>query len=106
MPDLPAANGLQTIKAFEKFGFVVDRVKGSHHVMKKPDHTYVLTKPVHGAKNLKPGVAGASFSYTYDANKYVHGQAMRSRQAGVFLCFLCYLLFVFRTGGRRSHYCP
>ncbi len=55
MPDLPAVNGMQTIKAFEKFGFVVDRVKGSHHIMKKPDHTYVLTIPVHGARSLKPG---------------------------------------------------
>ncbi len=55
MPDLPAVNGMQIIKAFEKFGFVVVRVKGSHHIMKKSDHTYVLTIPVHGAKRLKPG---------------------------------------------------
>ncbi len=54
MPDLPSVNGMQTIKAFEKFGFVMHRVKGSHHIMKKPDHAYVLTLPVHGARSLKP----------------------------------------------------
>ena len=55
MSELPTVTGKEAIKAFEKIGFTVDRVKGSHHVLKKPGHMYLLTVPVHASKPLKPG---------------------------------------------------
>jgi len=55
MSELPTVTGKEAIKAFEKIGFTVDRVKGSHHVLKKPGHMYLLTVPVHGSRPLKPG---------------------------------------------------
>lgn len=55
MPDLPAVTGNQAIRAFERFGFAVSRINGSHHVMTKPGHRFILSIPVHGNDNLKPG---------------------------------------------------
>lgn len=53
---LPCVTGKEAIRAFEKLGFVVDRVRSSHHIMKKDGHPFVLTVPVHGSNELKPGV--------------------------------------------------
>ena len=55
MPKLPAITGREAIRAFEKVGFEVERVVGSHHVMKNPEHFCRLSIPVHGKKELKSG---------------------------------------------------
>lgn len=52
---LPQLSGAQVVSALENAGFEVDRVRGSHHVMKKDGHLYVVTVPVHGAKSVKRG---------------------------------------------------
>ena len=41
------------LKKFERAGWVVVRVNGSHHVLKKNGHTYII--PVHGKRDLGPG---------------------------------------------------
>ena len=35
MSKLPSVTGWEAIRAFEKAGFVVDRIRGSHHILKK-----------------------------------------------------------------------
>jgi predicted RNA binding protein YcfA (HicA-like mRNA interferase family) len=55
MSELPSVTGKQAISAFEQHGFVVVRICGSHHMMKKPAHRFVLAVPVHGKKKLKKG---------------------------------------------------
>lgn len=55
MSELPTIQGKQAIAAFSRDGFSVVRINGSHHVMKKPGHLYLLVVPVHGTKALKPG---------------------------------------------------
>ncbi|MDP2950129.1 MAG: type II toxin-antitoxin system HicA family toxin [Chloroflexota bacterium] len=41
--------GKQLLRILETFGWRVERVKGSHHVMRHPDHPRVtLSVPVHG----------------------------------------------------------
>lgn len=55
MSELPAVTGREAIRAFARFGFVEDRVRGSHHVLKKPEHPFLLTVPVHGKKPLTKG---------------------------------------------------
>lgn len=50
---LPVVSGKTMIKVLEKFGFVVDRIKGSHHVMKKDGHVQAVTVPNHN--ELKRG---------------------------------------------------
>ena len=55
MSKLPAVSARQAIAAFEIFGFVEVRSSGSHRILKKPEHRFVLTVPYHGNTTLKPG---------------------------------------------------
>ena len=56
MSKLPAITGKQAIKAFEGAEFHLDRIKGSHHILKKPGHLYNLSIPVHKGKTLSTGL--------------------------------------------------
>jgi predicted RNA binding protein YcfA (HicA-like mRNA interferase family) len=58
MPDggLPVVNGRQVIRALMQAGFVVDRIAGSHHILKYPqDLRRTVTVPMHGGRDLKRG---------------------------------------------------
>ena len=54
MPPLPTVSGAEVIKALENAGFVLARVKGSHHMMRSPDGRFTVV-PVHQGKDLPPG---------------------------------------------------
>ena len=54
MSKLPTISGKQAVAAFKRAGFVVDRVTGSHHILKSPALANILTIPVHGGKTLSP----------------------------------------------------
>ena len=56
MSKLPSVGGKQAISAFENNGFTVERVSGSHRIMKKPGHRFLLTVPVHGKVSLRKGL--------------------------------------------------
>lgn len=56
MGKLPRVTGQQAIVAFGKIGYVVDRVRGSHHILKHPQRKHALTVPVHGSQPLKRGL--------------------------------------------------
>ncbi len=53
MSKLPSISGRQAIRAFERAGFSVVRTSGSHLIMKKSGHPYLISVPNH--KTLKPG---------------------------------------------------
>ena len=55
MSELPVITGKQAISAFSKLGFSVVRIRASHHIMKREGHRYLLSVPVHGNEDLKPG---------------------------------------------------
>ncbi len=55
MSSLPVVTGEDAIKAFSKLGFSVARVNGSHHIMKREGHRFLLTVPVHSGQTLKRG---------------------------------------------------
>lgn len=55
MSELPSVSGREAIKAFGCFGFELDRIKGSHHILKKPENILLLTVPVHASQALKSG---------------------------------------------------
>ncbi len=55
MSELPAVSGREAIRAYQTVGFKVVRIEGSHHILKKPGHPFVLSIPVHGNKPLKRG---------------------------------------------------
>jgi len=54
MPRVPAVSGLELVKALERAGFVVTRVKGSHHRLKHPDGR-ATTVPVHRGRDVPKG---------------------------------------------------
>ncbi|RAY13728.1 hypothetical protein DPM19_18895 [Actinomadura craniellae] len=54
MPPLPVVSGAEVIKALEKAGFALTRVKGSHHMMRSPEGRFTVV-PVHQGKDLPPG---------------------------------------------------
>ena len=59
MSDVPSVTGGRAIATFQRFGFTVVRIKGSHHIMKKPGHRYLLSVPVHKGKSIKKGTLGS-----------------------------------------------
>jgi len=46
--------GREVIKLLEKNGWLLDRIRGSHHIMIKEDKT--LSVPVHGSKDMGKGL--------------------------------------------------
>jgi predicted RNA binding protein YcfA (HicA-like mRNA interferase family) len=48
--------GAEAIGAFGKVGFKLDRIQGSHHVLKRDGSQFHLTVPVHPGKTLGPGL--------------------------------------------------
>jgi predicted RNA binding protein YcfA (HicA-like mRNA interferase family) len=53
---LPTVTGRQVLRALSSAGFVLDRVVGSHHVLKHPqDARRTVTVPIHSGKDLKRG---------------------------------------------------
>jgi predicted RNA binding protein YcfA (HicA-like mRNA interferase family) len=41
----------------ETNGWLLQRIKGSHHIYSKPGERKIISIPVHGNRNLKPGLA-------------------------------------------------
>lgn len=54
MPPVPSVPGRKVVRALEHHGFVVDRVRGSHHVMVHLDGRST-TVPVHAGRDVPRG---------------------------------------------------
>jgi predicted RNA binding protein YcfA (HicA-like mRNA interferase family) len=53
---LTGISGKAVVSALQRSGFRVERVSGSHHVMRRPDvPASKVIVPVHGAHDLPPG---------------------------------------------------
>lgn len=50
-------SGKELVKKLKQNGWRVDRIHGSHYVMKKGNQTEII--PVHKNEDLKPGLLGA-----------------------------------------------
>ena len=74
MSNIPSISGKKVVKAFERLGFSVDRVNGSHFVMKKEGHRYNLSVPVHGNSDVKRGTLKGLIA----ASGYTLGQFLES----------------------------
>ena len=48
-------NGKELIKIFQKNGWMLNRIKGSHHIMVKENERSVPI-PVHGSKDIPKGL--------------------------------------------------
>jgi predicted RNA binding protein YcfA (HicA-like mRNA interferase family) len=53
---VPRVTGEEAIKAFCRAGYAVDRIAGSHWILKHPDKPERLSIPVHGGKTLGVGL--------------------------------------------------
>ncbi len=61
MPNkVPKITSNEAIKAFCKCGFALDRIRGSHHILRHPGKTQHLSIPVHGNKTVAPVCCGVS----------------------------------------------
>jgi predicted RNA binding protein YcfA (HicA-like mRNA interferase family) len=55
MPRLPRLRGREVIAALRRAGFVVLRVKGSHHFLRHADGRTTVV-PVHAGETIGPGL--------------------------------------------------
>jgi predicted RNA binding protein YcfA (HicA-like mRNA interferase family) len=58
MTRLPRVSGREVVRALERAGFEVQRVRGSHVFLKHPDGR-VTSVPVHSRETLGPGLMRA-----------------------------------------------
>ena len=57
MTRLPAVRATDAIRALEHAGFVVVRIRGSHHILERPDDSSRRTIiPLHKGKDLPRGL--------------------------------------------------
>jgi predicted RNA binding protein YcfA (HicA-like mRNA interferase family) len=49
--------GTELCRLLELNGWSLQRIAGSHHIYAKPGERKVLSIPVHGNRDLKPGLA-------------------------------------------------
>jgi predicted RNA binding protein YcfA (HicA-like mRNA interferase family) len=54
MPPVPSIPGAQVVRALEKTGFALARVRGSHHILRHDDGR-VVSVPVHSGQDLAKG---------------------------------------------------
>jgi len=65
MPKLPQVKDKEAIKVFEKIGFVHERIRGSHYIMRRLSGKEKIVVPLHGTKPLGKGLL---ISLIYDAS--------------------------------------
>jgi len=58
MTRLPRLRGKEIVRALERAGFVVDRIRGSHVFLRHPDGR-TTTVPVHSGETIGPGLLRA-----------------------------------------------
>ena len=56
MPKLPRASGDKHIRTFQKAGWKINHIEGSHHILVKEGSQYHLSVPVHSGKDMGAGL--------------------------------------------------
>lgn len=52
-------SGREMCRLLHEAGWTLKRINGSHHIFGKAGERKIITVPVHGHKDLKPGLAAA-----------------------------------------------
>jgi predicted RNA binding protein YcfA (HicA-like mRNA interferase family) len=52
-------SGRELCRLLAASGWTLKRIKGSHHIFGKTGARKIITVPVHGNRDLKPGLAAA-----------------------------------------------
>ena len=76
MPKLRRLSGADVVKILGQFEFVVVRIRGSHHVMRRVvnGETQTVNIPVHGSKILGPGMLKRLYR---DTSRYLSEDQLR-----------------------------
>ena len=53
---MKALTGKEMLKLLRKYGWVVERIHGSHYIHTKPGREEIVSVPVHGNRTLKMGI--------------------------------------------------
>ncbi len=53
---VPRVTGGDAVRAFNRAGFALDRIEGSHHILKHPGKAVRLSIPVHAGKTVGVGL--------------------------------------------------
>lgn len=61
MSRLPRVRGKVVVSALRKAGFIVARIRGSHHFLSHPDGRCTVV-PVHAGEEIGPGLLGKILS--------------------------------------------
>jgi predicted RNA binding protein YcfA (HicA-like mRNA interferase family) len=56
---MKSISGKAFCKVLERKGWILKRVKGSHHIYKNPESNAIISVPVHSNKDLKTGTLKA-----------------------------------------------
>ena len=56
MAKLPRLNGNEVVRALKRAGFVLERVRGSHHIFERDGHAKHVSVPIHGSEVLGVGL--------------------------------------------------
>ena len=59
MSRLPIIDGINLVKILEKDGFVLNRIKGSHHILVNVQKQVTVSVPVHKGKTLGKGITSS-----------------------------------------------
>jgi predicted RNA binding protein YcfA (HicA-like mRNA interferase family) len=59
MSKVPRITGSEAVKAFGRAGFTLDRISGSHHILKRKGHPLRLSIPVHKGQTVGVGLLSA-----------------------------------------------
>ena len=55
MPKLPVVSGKRVVRALERGGFVFDRQRGSHVILRHHERRLSCSVPVHGSQPVRRG---------------------------------------------------
>ncbi len=56
MPNIPIVNGTKLSRVLKKKGFVLNRIRGSHHIFVHPNQQVTISVPIHKGKTLGKGI--------------------------------------------------
>ena len=59
MPNIPIIKGIKLIRVLVKKGFIINRIKGSHHILVHPTRKVTISVPIHKGKTLGRGIVAA-----------------------------------------------
>lgn len=55
MPELPVVSGREVVRALQRAGFVVNRQRSSHVILRHAEQRLTLSVPVHAGEDMPSG---------------------------------------------------